>query len=76
MRTFIAEIGICLTLLQSSPNIIEEIKKVADGLGPHAAIVASASSQGYDQALQYLRPGGTLVAVGLPPGAKIEADVL
>ncbi|KAG9086228.1 alcohol dehydrogenase, partial [Ceratobasidium sp. 392] len=34
-----------------------------------------ASSAGYDQALQYLRPGGVLVAVGLPPGAKIEADV-
>ncbi|GAB1524191.1 Alcohol dehydrogenase [Rhizoctonia solani] len=60
---------------KSSPDLIEEIKKVADGLGPHAAIVASASSVGYDQALQYLRPGGTLVAVGLPPGAKIEADV-
>ncbi|KAG8680335.1 alcohol dehydrogenase, partial [Ceratobasidium sp. 423] len=60
---------------RSSPNVIEEIKKVADGLGPHAAIVASASSAGYDQALQYLRPGGTLVAVGLPPGAKIDADV-
>lgn len=60
---------------KTSPNIIEEIKKVADGQGPHAAIVASASSAGYDQALQYLRAGGTLVAVGLPPGAKIEADV-
>ncbi|CCO37909.1 alcohol dehydrogenase [Rhizoctonia solani AG-1 IB] len=60
---------------KSSPDVIAEIKKVADGLGPHAAIVASASSAGYDQALQYLRPGGTLVAVGLPPGAKIEADV-
>ncbi|KAF8753859.1 Zinc-binding dehydrogenase [Rhizoctonia solani] len=60
---------------KSSSDLIEEIKKVADGLGPHAAIVASASSVGYDQALQYLRPGGTLVAVGLPPGAKIEADV-
>ncbi|KDN44783.1 hypothetical protein RSAG8_05256, partial [Rhizoctonia solani AG-8 WAC10335] len=60
---------------KSSPDIIEEIKKVADGLGPHAAIVASSASAGYDQALQYLRPGGTLVAVGLPPGAKINADV-
>ncbi|CUA67384.1 alcohol dehydrogenase [Rhizoctonia solani] len=60
---------------KTSPNVIEEIKKVADGLGPHAAIVASAASAGYDQALQYLRPGGTLVAVGLPPGAKINADV-
>ncbi|KAG8684836.1 alcohol dehydrogenase, partial [Ceratobasidium sp. 394] len=60
---------------KTSGNLIEEIKKVADGLGPHAAIVASASSVGYDQALQYLRPGGTLVAVGLPPGAKIDADV-
>ncbi|CAE6353974.1 unnamed protein product [Rhizoctonia solani] len=60
---------------KSSPDVIEEIKKVTDGLGPHAAIVASASSVGYDQALQYLRPGGTLVAVGLPPGATINADV-
>ncbi|KAJ1302595.1 hypothetical protein OPQ81_002912 [Rhizoctonia solani] len=60
---------------KTSPNVIEEIKKVADGLGPHAAIVASAVSAGYDQALQYLRPGGTLVAVGLPPGATINADV-
>ncbi|KAG8723076.1 alcohol dehydrogenase [Ceratobasidium sp. 395] len=60
---------------KTSPDIIKEIQKVADGLGPHAAIVASASSAGYDQALQYLRPGGTLVAVGLPPGAKIDADV-
>ncbi|KAF8602276.1 GroES-like protein [Ceratobasidium sp. AG-I] len=60
---------------KTSPDIIEELKRVADGKGPHAAIVASASSAGYDQALQYLRPGGVLVAVGLPPGAKIEADV-
>ncbi|KAG8736007.1 alcohol dehydrogenase [Ceratobasidium sp. 414] len=60
---------------KTSGNMIEEIKKAADGLGPHAAIVASASSVGYDQALEYLRPGGTLVAVGLPPGAKINADV-
>jgi len=59
----------------SPEKLIEELKRVADGQGPHAAIVASASSAGYDQALQYLRAGGTLVAVGLPPGAKIEADV-
>jgi len=60
---------------KTSKNLIEEIKAVADGLGPHAAIVANPSSAGYDQALQYLRAGGTLVAVGLPPGAKIEANV-
>jgi len=60
---------------KTSENMVEEIKKVAGGLGPHAAIVASASSVGYDQALEYLRPGGTLVAVGLPPGAKINANV-
>jgi propanol-preferring alcohol dehydrogenase len=60
---------------KTTPNIVEEIKKVAGGQGPHAAIVGNPSPAGYDQALQYLRPGGTLVAVGLPPGTKIEADV-
>jgi len=60
---------------KTSKNLIEELKQVADGKGPHAAIVASASSAGYDQALEYLRAGGTLVAVGLPPGATIKADV-
>lgn len=46
-----------------------------DGLGPHAAICTASSSQGYTDALEQVRPHGTVVAVGLPPDTKIQADV-
>jgi hypothetical protein len=32
-------------------------------------------ASGYEQALDYIRPGGTVVAVGLPPGAVVKSDV-
>ncbi|CAE6526402.1 unnamed protein product [Rhizoctonia solani] len=54
----------------------EDVKRAADEVGVHAAIVTSGSAAGYNQALQYLRPGGTLVAVGAPLGAKLELDIV
>jgi propanol-preferring alcohol dehydrogenase len=60
---------------EDSGDIIERIKAATGGLGPHAAIVASSSGSAYNQALEYLRPHGTLVAVGLPPDTYIKANV-
>lgn len=54
---------------------MEAVRKVTDGIGAHAAIVAAASADSYEKALEYLRPRGTLVAVGLPNDTKIKADV-
>lgn len=48
---------------------------VPDGLGPHAAVVAAAGGAAYEQALEYLRPHGTCVAVGLPPDTNIQVPV-
>ncbi|CAE6382761.1 unnamed protein product [Rhizoctonia solani] len=59
-----------------SSNLVEDVIRAADGVGVHAAIVTSGSAAGYSQALQYLRPAGTLVAVGAPPGAKLEVDIV
>jgi len=56
-------------------DIVSAVKRVTDGLGAHAAIVAAASAESYEKALEYLRPRGTLVAVGLPTDTKIKADV-
>jgi propanol-preferring alcohol dehydrogenase len=56
-------------------SIIDHIKAATGGLGPHAAIMASSGGAAYDQALEYLRPHGTLVAVGLPPDTYIKASV-
>ncbi|CCO37504.1 alcohol dehydrogenase [Rhizoctonia solani AG-1 IB] len=61
---------------KESSNLVEDVIRAADGLGVHAAIVTSGSAAGYSQALQYLRGGGTLVAVGAPPGAKLEVDII
>ncbi|KAJ7924064.1 chaperonin 10-like protein [Mycena leptocephala] len=40
-------------------------------IGPHAAVVAASNVGPLDQAVLYLRPKGTLVAVGLPSGAPV-----
>ncbi|BGO97768.1 Alcohol dehydrogenase [Rhodotorula toruloides] len=56
-------------------KLIEEVKRVCDGKGPHAAIITSAGGAAYNDALEYLRPHGTLVAVGLPPDTYIKANV-
>ncbi|KAM0753868.1 putative ADH1-alcohol dehydrogenase I [Meredithblackwellia eburnea MCA 4105] len=56
-------------------DFIEKVKAATGGLGPHAAIMASSGGAAYGQALEYLRPHGTLVAVGLPPDTFINANV-
>lgn len=56
-------------------DLIQAVKNASfDGNGPHAAIVAASGAAAYEQALEYLRPRGTLVAVGLPT-ADIKANV-
>ncbi|KAI9323934.1 chaperonin 10-like protein [Zopfochytrium polystomum] len=47
----------------------------SDGLGPDAAIVAASSAESYEQAIEYVRPTGVLVPVGLPPAASVKLDV-
>jgi propanol-preferring alcohol dehydrogenase len=57
-------------------DIIQAVKDASsDGHGPHAAIVAASGAKAYEQALDYLRPRGKLVAVGLPPDTNIQANV-
>ncbi|GLA06240.1 hypothetical protein AnigIFM60653_006766 [Aspergillus niger] len=56
-----------------SPDVVEEVKRVTGG-GPHAAMIVSSVEELFHQATQYIRPGGTIVAVGLPPG-KICTDL-
>ncbi|KAI0034450.1 GroES-like protein [Vararia minispora EC-137] len=60
---------------KESKDIVADIKAATDGLGAHAAVVTTASSTGYEQAIDYLRAGGTLVAVGLPGTATLNASI-
>ncbi|CDR47990.1 RHTO0S15e04698g1_1 [Rhodotorula toruloides] len=60
---------------KDASEIIAAVKETCDGLGPHAAIVTATGPNVYDQALQFLRPRGTLVAVALASNTKIEAEL-
>ncbi|KAJ7601010.1 hypothetical protein C8J56DRAFT_23893 [Mycena floridula] len=59
-----------------SKDLIQDVKLAAGGLGPHAAVIATGNEAPFNQALMYLRPAGTLVAVGMPPvGACINVPI-
>ncbi|KAJ9477925.1 Alcohol dehydrogenase 3, mitochondrial [Pseudozyma hubeiensis] len=61
---------------KTSKNLVDDIKAATpDGFGPQAAVVAASGAAAYEQALDYIRPRGVLVAVGLPGQADIKANV-
>ena len=54
---------------------MKDIKDATDGFGLHATVVTAANSEAYTEAVNYLRHGGTLMAVGLPGHGKLAADI-
>jgi len=60
---------------KETKDIVKAVQDATGGLGPHVAVVTSASATGYQQAVDYLRHGGTLMAVGLPGHAKLESSI-
>ncbi|KLO13334.1 mannitol-1-phosphate dehydrogenase [Schizopora paradoxa] len=72
---------LCLSLgaekwidFKQSTDIVKDIKDATGGFGAHAALVTASASAAYEQAVDYLRPTGTLVAVGLP-NAPLGANI-
>ncbi|KAL6306584.1 GroES-like protein [Sparassis latifolia] len=60
---------------KESKDLVADIKAATGGLGPHAAVVTASTGAAYSQAIDYLRNGGTLMVVGLPAKAALEADI-
>ena len=60
---------------KETQDLVGDIKRITGGLGAHSAVVTAAAPSGYSQAVDYLRPGGTLMAVGLPGSAHLEASI-
>ncbi|KIJ61830.1 hypothetical protein HYDPIDRAFT_137047 [Hydnomerulius pinastri MD-312] len=60
---------------KETKDLVKDVIDACDGKGAHCAIVTAASPSGYTQAVEYLRRGGTLMAVGLPAEAKLEAPI-
>ncbi|EJD02297.1 mannitol-1-phosphate dehydrogenase [Fomitiporia mediterranea MF3/22] len=59
---------------KQSKDLVADVKAASGGLGPHASIVVASHVSAYTQAVDYLRPTGTLVVVGLP-NAPLGANV-
>lgn len=48
-------------------GLVKEVQSATeDGAGPHAVILVAVSEKPFEQATEYVRPGGTVVAMGLP----------
>ncbi|OBZ67579.1 Alcohol dehydrogenase 1 [Grifola frondosa] len=60
---------------KETKDLVKDVVDATDGLGAHAAVVAAATSAAYEQAIDYLRMGGNLMAVGLPGHGKLSADI-
>lgn len=59
-----------------SQNVVKEVQAATeDGLGPHAVILVAVNEKPFQQAAEYVRPRGTVVAIGLPAGAYLKAPV-
>ena len=60
----------------TSKNLVGDVQAAtADGLGPHAVILVAVNEKPFQQAAEYVRPRGTVVAIGLPAGAYLRAPV-
>ncbi|GAA5996402.1 zinc-dependent alcohol dehydrogenase [Rhodotorula paludigena] len=60
---------------KSGAELIDAVKAICDGIGPHAALVCATGGNAYGQAIEFLRARGTLAAVALAANTKIEAEV-
>jgi len=60
----------------TTKDVVKDVKAATeDGYGPHAVILLAVSEKPFQQAAAYVRPRGTVVAVGMPAGAYLRAPV-
>jgi propanol-preferring alcohol dehydrogenase len=60
-----------------SKNLVADVKAATPGgLGAHAVILLAVSEKPFQQATEYVRSRGTIIAIGLPPDAYLKAPVL
>ncbi|KAI5965463.1 ADH1 [Candida theae] len=58
-----------------SKDIAKDIVAITGG-GAHAALNVSSSEQAIQKSVEYVRPNGTVILIGLPANAKVSLDIL
>ncbi|KAL8744134.1 MAG: hypothetical protein Q9190_003594 [Brigantiaea leucoxantha] len=60
----------------TSKDLVKDVQAATqDGTGPHAVLLVAVSEKPFQQATEYVRPRGTVVAIGLPANAFLKAPV-
>ena len=61
---------------KTSKDLVADVKAASpDGFGPDAVILLAVSEGPFQQAADYVRPGGCIVCIGMPTHAYIKAPV-
>ncbi|KFZ19402.1 hypothetical protein V501_00674 [Pseudogymnoascus sp. VKM F-4519 (FW-2642)] len=61
---------------QASKHLVADIKAATDeSIGPHAVLLIAPFEKPFQQATDYIRPRGTIVAIGMPANAHLRAPV-
>ena len=61
---------------KTSKDLVADVKAAtSDGLGPDAVLLLAVSEGPFQQAADYVRPGGSIVCIGLPTNAYLKAPV-
>ncbi|CEG38920.1 zinc-dependent alcohol dehydrogenase [Plasmopara halstedii] len=74
-RKLIASYGVNDFIDFKDGDVVDRVRAATGGRGGHATIVVAGSKDAYKDPLMYLRPRGTLVAVGVPKDTAIVAPI-
>ncbi|KAF2279042.1 NAD(P)-binding protein [Westerdykella ornata] len=59
-----------------SSNVVEDVRNATeDKTGPHAVLLLAVTEKPFQQAAEYVRPRGSVIAIGMPAGAYLRAPV-
>lgn len=74
-RKLVASYGITDFIDFKEGGVVDKVKEATGGRGAHGTIVVASSGEAYNQALEFLRPYGSVIMVGLPKDTSITAGV-
>lgn len=59
-----------------SKDVVADVQAATpNGLGAHAVILLAVTEKPFQQAVEYTRPRGTIVAIGMPANAFLKAPI-
>uniref|UniRef100_A0A914PTA2 alcohol dehydrogenase n=1 Tax=Panagrolaimus davidi TaxID=227884 RepID=A0A914PTA2_9BILA len=60
----------------SKPDLIKRVQQISNGRGPHGVLVVANAIKAFEDALEYVRNYGVVVAIGVPNQNEFKADLM